>query len=87
MLIASSAGHEEIANFLVGKGAAVNACTDQARTSLIYACSRNRHGIAKMLLDNHADINWQDTFGASPLHRAASRGHVRFVTTSELSPN
>ena len=48
----------------------------QGRSSLLYAASRNRQSIAKMLIDEMADINLQDKLGATPLHRACGCGHV-----------
>ena len=48
----------------------------QGRSSLLYASSRNRQAIARILLDEMADINLQDKLGATPLHRAVGCGHV-----------
>ena len=50
LIIASSAGHEAVVRLLIGAGADVDACTDQGRSSLLYACSRNRQSIARLLL-------------------------------------
>jgi 26S proteasome non-ATPase regulatory subunit 10 len=66
-----------VARLLLSAGANIDAVTDQGRSGLLYACSRNREAVAKMLLDNHANANLQDKLGASPLHRAASCGHVK----------
>ena len=44
-------------------GAKVDACTDQGRSSLLYACSKNRQSIAKMLLNEGANINLEDKLG------------------------
>ena len=63
----------------------VNACTDQGRSCLLYACSRNRLDVAKLLLGNHADINLQDKLGAGPLHRAAARGNVKYTNPTAKS--
>ena len=60
----------------LGAGAKVDACTDQGRSSLLYACSKNRKAIAKKILDAGGNINLQDKFGATPLHRAAGCGHL-----------
>jgi 26S proteasome non-ATPase regulatory subunit 10 len=40
-----------------------------------YACSKNRMAIARLLVENGAELNLQDKYGATPLHRAASQGH------------
>ncbi len=50
LIIASSAGHEAVVRLLIGAGADVDACTDQGRSSLLYACSRNRKSIAQLLI-------------------------------------
>ena len=63
----------------IGAGAKVDACTDQGRSSLLYACSKSHVSIAKKLLDEGADINIQDKFGATPLHRAAGCGRLEMV--------
>ena len=63
----------------LGAGAKVDACTDQGRSSLLYACSKNRKAIAKKILDAGGNINLQDKFGATPLHRAAGCGHLEYV--------
>ena len=76
LIIASSAGHENCVHLLLGAGAKVDACTDQGRSSLLYACSKNRKAIAKKILDEGGNINLQDKFGATPLHRAAGCGHL-----------
>ena len=57
----------------------MDACTDQGRSSLLYACSKGHQGIVKKLLDEGADINIQDKIGASPLHRAAGCGRLEMV--------
>jgi len=40
LIIASSAGHADVAKILLARGARIDACTDQGRSSLLYACSR-----------------------------------------------
>ena len=76
LIIASSAGHEDCVHLLLGSGAKVDACTDQGRSSLLYACSKNRQAIVKKLLDEGATLDLQDKLGATPLHRAAGCGHL-----------
>ena len=49
--------------FFLLPGAKVDACTDQGRSSLLYACSKNRQSIAKMLLNEGANINLEDKLG------------------------
>lgn len=49
------------------------------QTSIFYACSKNYVSIAKLLLENGAQVNVQDKFGNTPLHRAASQGHLDII--------
>ena len=58
-----------------GAGAKIDACTDQGRSALLYACSKNRQAIVKKLLNEGANINLEDKLGATPLHRASGCGH------------
>ena len=44
-------------------GAKVDACTDQGRSSLLYACSKNHQSIAKMLLNEGANVKLEDKLG------------------------
>merc|ERR1712029_1236353 len=47
-------------------GADVNSCTEQGRSALLYAASRNRIEIVKILLNEGADVNLQDKLGCGP---------------------
>ncbi|KAK9758967.1 Ankyrin repeats (3 copies) [Popillia japonica] len=70
LILAASAGR---------KGANVNHTTSQGHSSLQYACSKAWDEIVQLLLDNSADINIADVRGATPLHRAASKGNLTTV--------
>ncbi|KAH7698292.1 Ankyrin repeat, partial [Aphelenchoides avenae] len=52
---------------------------NNGQTPLHYACSKNQLAIAKLLVENGADVNAQDKYGAAPLHRAAGQGHLDVV--------
>ena len=69
LIIASSAGHMDIVQMLVEKGAKVNEVTDEGRSPLLYAASKGRENIASFLLSHGADPNKGDKLGATPLHR------------------
>ena len=69
MIIASSAGHQDIVEMLVTKGASVNAVTTEGRSALLYAASKGREKIVEYLLSQGADQNKADKLGATPLHR------------------
>lgn len=78
-MIASSAGHVEMVEALISRGAEVNATNHNGQSCLHYAASRDRLDVARVLLDKGAEVNARDKMGSCPLHRAASRGHVKMV--------
>lgn len=78
-MIAASAGHIEMVEALISRGAEVTAQNNNGQTSLHYAASRDRLDVARVLLDKGAEVNSRDKMGSCPLHRAASRGHVKMV--------
>lgn len=51
----------------------------QGRSSLLYACSRNRKEIANILLREGADVNLHDNLGSTALHRVVGCGHTELV--------
>lgn len=80
LIIASSAGHENIVKTLLQCDADPNKTTSTGQTALHYAASRNRFKIAEMLLSCNCDIDVADsTTLATPLHRAASKGNLKIV--------
>lgn len=78
-MIAASAGHLEMVEALISRGAEVTAQNTNGQTSLHYAASRDRLDIARVLLDKGAEVNSRDKMGSCPLHRATSRGHLKMV--------
>uniref|UniRef100_UPI003590217E 26S proteasome non-ATPase regulatory subunit 10-like isoform X2 n=1 Tax=Myxine glutinosa TaxID=7769 RepID=UPI003590217E len=70
--IASSAGRTDIVRALIAHHANINATTKRAQTPMLYAASRNRQ-------ERGADANLADCLGATPLHRAASCGHLKVL--------
>jgi len=80
LIIASSAGHENIVADLLRRDANPNKRTSTGQTAIHYAASRNRFKIAEMLISCNCDINVaDDTTSATPLHRAASKGNLKIV--------
>lgn len=63
LMIAVSAGHKEIAEYLVSKGADINAVTDAGLSALHYAASKNRAELAKYLIDSGCHLNLRDKYG------------------------
>jgi len=80
LIIASSAGHDNIVAELLRRNADPNKTTSTGQTALHYAASRNRFKIAEMLISCNCDVNAADeTTSATPLHRAASKGNLKIV--------
>jgi ankyrin repeat protein len=66
--LASLMGSREVASWLLGKGAPVDATTvEQGHTPLIIAAGRGHLGIAKLLLEHFAGIDHKDSAGLTPL--------------------
>ncbi|HEY4325249.1 MAG TPA: ankyrin repeat domain-containing protein [Mucilaginibacter sp.] len=71
-------GHYEIARYLVLKGADVNLPSNNGFNvyPLHSAVAGNYFDIARMLLENDAQINVKQQAGATPLHLAAQNGNI-----------
>lgn len=91
LIIASSAGRDNIVKLLLERKADPNNLTATGHSALHYAASRNRYHIAELLVAANADLNAQDTVSlATPLHRAASKGNlkiVRLLLENKCDPN
>lgn len=69
-------GHKDIAEYLISRGADVNAINDDGFTPLKLAVIRGHREIAERLIEHGAIINPVDTVCMSPLHLAAAAGQV-----------
>jgi ankyrin repeat protein len=74
-------GKEEVARYLVLKGADVNLSSNNGYHvyPIHSAIAGNFTNIAKMLLDQDADVNVCQTSGVSPLHSAAQHGNIEII--------
>lgn len=74
-------GHEEIARFLVLKGANVNLPSENGFNAfpLHAATSNNHYNLAKMLLEAGAQPNVCQKSGVTPLHSAAQAGNIEMI--------
>lgn len=70
----AASGSEELVAGLIAYGADVNAIGYAGQTALMIACANRRPGIAKILLNHHADINKRDALGRTALIHAAFGG-------------
>ena len=76
-VIAIRGEHIECVNELLKAGADVNA-TDGVDTALMVACEEGNEVIVKMLLENEADVNFENSVGRTALYVAVTRGHAVF---------
>uniref|UniRef100_A0A8C5SVS0 Proteasome 26S subunit, non-ATPase 10 n=1 Tax=Laticauda laticaudata TaxID=8630 RepID=A0A8C5SVS0_LATLA len=70
---ACSAGHSDIADFLLSLGVPINDKDDAGWTPLHIAASAGRDEIVKALLQKGAEVNTTNQNGCTPLHYAASK--------------
>jgi len=64
-----------LVEFLLNKGANIEARDKLLKTSLHYACENGHLLVVKMLLDNNADPFEKDNCGRSTLHYAIYSGN------------
>ncbi|CAE7573584.1 kidins220b [Symbiodinium microadriaticum] len=76
---AAGAGHLDICEYLVSKGALVNQPDKSGRTSLHWAAIAGYANVVKYLLDNGCDIMAQTAGSMSSLHGACEAGKVEVV--------
>jgi cytohesin len=74
-----AATRAEVAEFLIAKGADVNAKDKNLVTPLHRAASGNGLRVAEILIAKGADVNAKDSRGRTPLHDAAGRGNDQMV--------
>ena len=64
----------EMVRFLVGKGADINAQTNNGETALIQATEWGRLETVRFLVNKGADVNTPDNRGRTPLILAKEKG-------------
>jgi ankyrin repeat protein len=67
---AAENGMTKVVEFLLAKGANVNARDQYGETPLLRAADDDHADTAKVLIANGADVNAKDKFGETPLHFA-----------------
>lgn len=72
-------GEADVVNYLIGKGADVNARDEQGRTALMEAVNAYKQDVISALIDAGADINAGDNRGCTALMRAAYIGYPELV--------
>ena len=81
MALAAAFGHEDVARYLHGKGAEINAVATNGTgyTALTGAVAGSHVALAKWLAENGADVNYRYAKGHSPLLEAAANGKLEIV--------
>jgi uncharacterized protein len=81
MALAAVFEHQDVARYLLEKGADVNATATNGSgyTALTGAVANGHAAIAKWLAENGADVNYRYANGYSPLLTAAANGHLEIV--------
>ena len=83
MALAAAFGHEDVARYLRGKGAEINAVATNGTgyTALTGAVASSHASLVKWLVENGADVNYRYAKGHSPLLEAAANGKLEIVKT------
>ena len=76
---ASGEGHLDVVDFLVGKGADVNASDYSGVTALRLASTKKHFDTARFLVKNGADVDTPGPLRTTSLMDASSYGHLDFV--------
>jgi ankyrin repeat protein len=77
--LASQNGHNQVACFLLERGADISAQDNIGLTSLHLASQEGHVEVAHMLIERGADVSAKDKDGETPLYRALRCGHVEVV--------
>jgi len=90
--LAAYLGQKDVTEYLLGKGANVNAIAKNATgfTPLTGAIANNHTEISKLLVKKGADVNHRYEGGVSPLMEASQNGNlelVRFLLENGADPN
>ena len=72
LILATYYNHEEIAIFLIEKGANIDAIDSSGNTALMGVCFKGYTNIAEKLISYGADVNIQNGMGATSLIYAAT---------------
>ena len=80
LYLACTAGHMQLAEFLVAQGANVDETFGKRQQTLLHwAAEQSSTGIATFLISHKANVNAQQSDGSTPLLLAAKHGHHYLV--------
>ncbi len=72
-------GNLEIVQFLIEKGAVVNAKDEDKQTAIHFASENGHIQIVQYLIEKGADVNAKDYYEQTALHFASEEGHLQIV--------
>ena len=76
---AAAAGHIEIVEYLLSKGADIDARNNANQNPLLYAAYHGKTAIVSLLLEKGADFKELDQYRRTVLHYPAREGHIDVV--------
>ena len=79
LMVASQEGHAPVVEFLIARGAEVNAVTIYGWSSLLAAAQYGQGEVTRILLKNGAVVETKNIYGETPLIAAARSGHLEVV--------
>jgi ankyrin repeat protein len=86
--LAVLASHSDVvAELIKVKGFVVDTTNKDGQTSLHLAAESGNAGIARLLIDHHAQVTRKTITGDIPLHLAAKKGHVLAVRALQAAGN
>lgn len=84
LMLAASAGNEDIAEELLERGAAVHAKDRYGQTALHYACAAGSYPVVALLLARRAGVNVATQHGQTALMKAAYVSHHHAAMIADL---
>jgi Ankyrin repeats (3 copies) len=85
LLLAAFQGHLAVVEFLLDKGARVNASDADGKTALILAATKGYRDMVELLLKRGADPRWSDKGGRTAVYWALANGHKEIAETLRSS--